>query len=161
MLKKNVTATMCSTLMWFVWHYVTVGFCKLLQVLEFLWFHGVMVCCCLKFREWNDMLRLRLSCTKKVVLQKKLLHVTYPDHWQVVADLPGKFWAPGVEWLNFQLDYVGFVDFFLLLVDCRTDSSSADLLREGISGQLSRYTPLLVGAPALRRALATRLRLVE
>ena len=31
----------------------------------------------------------------------------------------------------------------------------------GISGLLSRYTPLLVGAAALRRALALRLRLSE
>ena len=50
---------------------------------------------------------------------------------------------------------------FWLLVDCRTGSSLADLLREDISGLLSQYTPLLVGAPALRRALATRLRLLE
>ena len=44
-------------------------------------------------------------------------------------------------------------------VDCRTGSSLADLLEEGISGLLSRYTPLLVGTQALRRALTTRLKL--
>ena len=38
-------------------------------------------------------------------------------------------------------------------------SSLADLLREGILGLLSRYTPLLVGTQALRRAFTTRLRL--
>ena len=80
-------------------------------------------------------MRLSLSCTKKDAVQMKLFHVTFSEHWQVVADPQGKFWAPGVELLNFQLDYVGCVDFFLLLVDCRTGSSSADFLREGISGQ--------------------------
>ena len=44
-------------------------------------------------------------------------------------------------------------------MNCRTGRSLADLLREGISGPLSRYTPLLVGTQALRRALTIRLRL--
>ena len=48
------------------------------------------------------------------------------------------------------IDYVGCID-FLLLVVCRTGSSSADLLREGFSGQSSRY-----GIPFTRRRPSTQ-----
>ena len=56
------------------------------------------------------------------------------------------------------IDYVRCID-FLLLVACRTGSSSADLLREGFLGQSSRYC-ILVGAPALRTALTTQAEVV-
>ena len=40
---------------------------------------------------------LELVLHKKDAVQRKLFHVTFSKHWQVVADLQGKFWAPGVE----------------------------------------------------------------